>query len=276
MCATETIRPQSDNQAVRLPPAPAFVRVFRSVSALLLREMVTRYGRSPGGYLWALLEPIGGIILLSIGFSLVIHHPPLGNSFLLFYATGFLPFTLYQTVSVTVARSIEFSRSLMSYPVVSWIDAVIARLILNALTGLLITFITTVGIIAITHENVVLRPLALIEALGLAILLGFGIGLVNCFLMGMFPVWAMVWSIITKPLFIASGIILLYEHLSDSVRQILWYNPLIHIISMMRRALYPTYYPEDLAVGYTLFVSLSLIAMGLFLMRYWHRHILSR
>ena len=36
---------------------------LRCVIALMLREMATTYGRSPGGYLWVMLEPIAGIAL---------------------------------------------------------------------------------------------------------------------------------------------------------------------------------------------------------------------
>ena len=31
---------------------------FRAIGALILREMATSYGRSPGGYIWAILEPV--------------------------------------------------------------------------------------------------------------------------------------------------------------------------------------------------------------------------
>ena len=34
------------------------VRSFRVFAALMLREMITRYGRSFGGYLWAVIEPM--------------------------------------------------------------------------------------------------------------------------------------------------------------------------------------------------------------------------
>ncbi|MDJ0823602.1 MAG: sugar ABC transporter permease, partial [Paracoccaceae bacterium] len=44
-----------------LPPRPAYRRrrfaTARAVMALMLREMSTSFGRSPGGYLWAILEP---------------------------------------------------------------------------------------------------------------------------------------------------------------------------------------------------------------------------
>lgn len=89
----------------------SYVRRFattRTIMALLLREMTTRYGRSPGGYVWALLEPIGAIMIFAVGFSLLFKNPPLGSSFILFFATGFLPFNLYQNISVMVARALVF------------------------------------------------------------------------------------------------------------------------------------------------------------------------
>ena len=284
MSAAQTIPDPAPAPAVRgiapkaasLPPASPARRFLRSVVAPLLGEMETCYGRSPGGYLWAVLEPLGGILLLSVGFSLVIHRPPLGSSFLLFYATGYMVFQLYQTVSTAVARSISFSRALLSYPAVSWFDAVVARLVLNSITGLVVTFTTISTILFVPGDPVSVRPVPLVEAMVLAIALGAGVGLVNCFLIGMLPVWALVWSILTRPLFIASGVILLYEKLSDTTQSILWWNPLIHIIGIMRTAFYPTYQPEDLARPYVIGVSLVLSLAGLFLLRRWNRQILDR
>lgn len=33
---------------------------FRTVMAMVLREMTATYGRTPGGYIWAIIEPVGG------------------------------------------------------------------------------------------------------------------------------------------------------------------------------------------------------------------------
>ncbi|MCX7288621.1 MAG: hypothetical protein NTW20_13985 [Rhodobacterales bacterium] len=83
-------------QQGRQPQRPAQgargFRTSRSVVALMLREMSTTYGRSPGGYLWVILEPVGGIALLSLvlTFGLRVKSPGLGINFPLFYATGVL------------------------------------------------------------------------------------------------------------------------------------------------------------------------------------------
>ena len=48
------------------------------------REVQATYAHIPGGLLWAYLEPIFTVALLSFGFALVLRSPPLGQSFALF------------------------------------------------------------------------------------------------------------------------------------------------------------------------------------------------
>ena len=81
----------------------------RTVVALILREMATTYGRSAGGYIWAILEPVLGVALLSAVFSMALQHPGLGTNFPLFYATGFLPFAMFNDVANKVARDMVVS-----------------------------------------------------------------------------------------------------------------------------------------------------------------------
>lgn len=248
----------------------------RVIVALILREMSTRYGKSPGGYAWAILEPLGAITILSFGFSLMLRSPSLGNSFLLFYASGYLPFNLYQTLSLTLARSISFSRPLLMYPVVTWTDAILARLILNLLTGLLVAYILITAIMAITDTRTVLDIGPMIGSMALAALMGLGIGALNCALGGLYPTYDIIWSIATRPLFIISGILFVYEDLPRSVQQILWYNPLIHVTGKMRAGVFSNYDASYVSNTYVLVVSLVCLFLGLLLLGRYHRDILNR
>ncbi|MDK3074553.1 ABC transporter permease [Sedimentitalea sp. JM2-8] len=242
----------------------------------MLREMSTRYGRTPGGYIWGILEPLAAILFLSVGFSLVLRTPALGTSFLLFYTSGYLPFHLYQSVSNMVAASVRFSKPLLKYPAVTWLDAVLARFLLNGLTGILITAILTAGILTVIDSRTMLDLPPIIEAMSLALLLGLGVGVLNCALSGLYPLWEVIWSILTRPLFLASGIIYLFESLPQLAQDILWYNPLVHIVGLMRTGFYPTYTAAHVSPLYVLSVSLILLTMGLLLMGRYHREILNR
>lgn len=249
---------------------------LRSISALILREMATRYGNSPGGYIWAILDPLGAIVILSFGFSLLLRSPSLGTSFILFFAAGYLPLNLYQTSSGVVATAISFSRPLLKFPSVSWMDALLARYILNALTGLLVCYLLIAGILFAIDYRSPLDYGPLIRALGLALTLGFGIGTLNCVLIGLYPVWGHIWNILTRPLFIVSGVFFIYEDLGQAAKAILWYNPLFHITGLMRSGVFTTYNPTYINELYVLGISLILSLLGLILMRRYHRDILNK
>ncbi|CUH89360.1 Polysialic acid transport protein KpsM [Phaeobacter sp. CECT 5382] len=249
---------------------------LRTVSALILREMSTRYGRTPGGFFWSILEPLAAILFLSIGFSLVIRTPELGTIFLLFYATGYMPFDIYQSISNTTARAIGFSKPLLKSPAVTWLDAILARFALNSLTGILVTILLIGGILIAIDNRTTIDMAPAVLATGLAMLLGLGVGTLNCVLSGLFPLWSIIWSVITRPLFLASGIFFLYDSMPPFAQGLLWYNPLVHIVGMMRTGFYPTYTASYVDVTYVLIVSLSLLTLGLILMGRFHRTILNR
>lgn len=247
---------------------------LRTVMALILREMTSTYGRSPGGYLWAILEPAAGIAVLSVVFSLALRSPPLGNNFPLFYATGLLPFMMFTSTSTKIAQSLSYSRQLLAYPRVTIVDAILARLILNVLTELLLTYLVLSGLLLIFDTNSTLVLSSALLSLTMAIALGLGMGILNCFLFSQFRLWQSVWGIITRPLVIVSGVIFLPDMFPPDIRDYLWYNPLIHVTGEMRYAFFHSYHATYVTPAYVFAVSLITGVVGfLFLWRY-HRDIL--
>ena len=101
------------------------------------------------------------------------------------------------------------------------------------------------------------------------------VGTVNCALIGLFPLWDVAWSIITRPLFLASGIFYIYEDLPPLAREILWYNPVMHIIGLTRTGFFSIYSATYASPAYVLFVSLILLTLGLILLGRYHREILN-
>ncbi len=75
-------------QRITKAQRPRGFRSLRTVSALVLREMSTTYGRSAIGYLWAFIEPTAGLVLLTLVMSIIVVAPPIGTSFALFYASA--------------------------------------------------------------------------------------------------------------------------------------------------------------------------------------------
>ncbi|MEP1962419.1 ABC transporter permease [Tateyamaria sp.] len=249
---------------------------LRTVAALMLREMATRYGAKPGGYAWAIFEPLGTLFILSLAFSLLLRSPSLGESFILFYATGYLPFNLFNGTAGMLTAAIAFSKSLLKYPAVGWIDALLARFILNALTLLLISYVLLVAILWFTGTRTVIDMPPVIGAFVMAMALGFGIGTFNCAMRGLFPVYGTVWTMLTRPLLIVSAVLYIMEDLPNGAQQVLWYNPLAHITGLARTGFYPVYNPDYINPAYVMAWALIPMAMGLLLLRKHHLAILNR
>jgi capsular polysaccharide transport system permease protein len=246
----------------------------RTVLALMLREMTTTYGRSPGGYVWAILEPVAGIAVLSIAFSVAMRSPPLGNNFVLFYATGLLPFSMFLTISSKIAQSLSYSKQLLAYPRVTIMDAILARLILNAMTQLLVAYLVLTGILLVFDTDNRLVFTSALLAFAMAIAGGTGLGILNCFLFSQFPLWQNFWTIATRPLFIVSGVIFLPEMFPPNIRDILWYNPFLHVTGEMRYAFYHSYQAAYVSPVYVFFFALVTGVIGLLFLWRHHRNIL--
>lgn len=261
---------------VRLPAASVPWQSARTIFSLILREMGTTYGRSPGGYVWAILEPIGMIVVLSLAFSLIVRTPSLGNSFILFYATGYLPFSLFGAISGKTASALNFSRALLAYPNVTWLDAILSRFTLEFLTGVTVFCILMTGILMTASTYVILDFAPIIIGMVLVAMIGLGVGMINCLLFGLFPIWKSMWGIISRPLFIASGVFFILEDMPPLVQDILWWNPLMHATGLVRTGFYPTYHATYLSLPYTFGIALISICVGLLFLRAYHKTLLER
>ncbi|MEY1557961.1 ABC transporter permease [Yoonia sp. R2331] len=261
-------------------PQPKLARprfqAARTIMALILREMGSTYGASPGGYVWAVLQPVGMVMFLSLGFSLVVRAPSLGTSFILFYATAYLPFSLYGDVAAKTGNTLRYARALLAYPSVNWIDAILARFILNVLTNCTVYCLVMTGILMFVDSHTILDVGPVLIAISLSALLGLGVGLCNAVLIGLYPIWQNIWGIVTRPLILASGIFYIYEDLPQAAQSILWWNPLMHMSAAAREGYFPTYNPQFVSLAYAYGLALVLIFLGLVFMRSQHTAILEQ
>ena len=248
----------------------------RTVFALVLREMATTYGRSPGGYIWAILEPAAGILLLTLVFSIAFRAPPLGVNFPIFYASGLVPFMLFLNVSNKMATALLFSKPLLAYPTVTFIDALTARFLVNVMTQAMVAYAIYAFILLAYETRTIIDLPKVLQAFVLSSILAGGIGIMNCYLFSRFPVWQQVWMIITRPLFLISGIFFIFEAIPQPYRDYLWYNPLIHVIGISRSGFYSNYRADYASSLYVLGLGLGLALLGLILLKRHYRDLIER
>lgn len=98
--------------------------------------------------------------------------------------------------------------------------------------------------------------------------------MMNCLLNGVVQIWSSIWSIVTAPLFFASGVFFLYEDMPEFAQDILWWNPILHAVGEMRRGFYPTYEASYVSLSYGYGLSAMLILLGLIFLRRHHKLVL--
>ncbi len=268
---------QADIPAAQLPKTP-HRRSFaagRAIIALMLREMSTTYGRSPGGYVWAVLEPVAGIALLTFAFSLLFAHPPIGNSFAMFYATGVLTFTMFNDLHNKVSQALLYSKALLAYPNVTFLDALLARLLLNTITQLLVCYIVFGGAMFLYEGWMRIDLGTIVMTFALTALLAFGVGTLNSFIYMKIPVWQQLWSVMMRPMFLISGAMMLYTAIPQPYRDWLWWNPLVHLTGLMRRGFYEGYDAEYASPLYVLMVAMVCLTLGLLFLKRHYRDMLA-
>jgi capsular polysaccharide transport system permease protein len=250
-----------------------FVQTLRVFAALMVREMITRYGRSWGGYIWAIIEPMSVILMLTLLFAQILDRPIYGDSFLVFFATGYLPFYFFMNISGQVSGGIAVNRELLQLPMVKPIDVLFARFVLGYLTLLIVSaIIFYVAALTIRH-GISFDPVSLLAGFTSAALLGLGVGCLNAFIFAILPVWRQVWGVLSAPLLIISGVFYPLDSLPVQIQNILVWNPVVHAIGRTRAAFYPSYRDDYVDLPYVLVIALATFLLALyFLLR--HRTIL--
>lgn len=239
------------------------MRKLRVIHALMLREMITRYGTSKLGYVWALLEPVAIIAVLTVLFSQVSHTPALGTSFPLFFASGYVAFHWFHDISTVVARSAHVNRPLFLFPMVTPLDTVVARFVLQVLTAMAVGVIVMGGVLYLAPDRVVLSPSSILGAFGMASALGLSVGLFNVWAMALSRSWEIGWSLVSRPLLFISCVFYSFWSVPAALRELLWWNPLVHIVALFRAGFYPAQDSSHVEPPYVLALAAAFALTGL-------------
>lgn len=271
--STPELRPVQASVSGRMLPRYS---TLRTITALSLRELTTSNGDTAGGYLWSVISPVVSIVGLAMVFSAGFRVPPLGDNFAIFYATGMLPFFMFRSVCARVEFAIQSSRNLLNFPRVTLFDVILSKFIMAVLTQAVAAVLVFSFILYFYDTDTTFRVLEILKAFTTAALLGLGIGLMNCAVKTKFPLWDMVWSFVSRPLVIISGIIILVETLPRPYSEWLLWNPLVHITGRVREAFYVDYVGSYADLRFPLEIALVTTFIGLAGIRLFSRELLDK
>jgi len=121
----------------------------RNIHALMIRDLMARYGRDNIGFIWFVVEPI----LLSVGITCVWLLAGLGQKegvkVVELVLTGYLPLTLWRHLTNPILQIFRASGTLLHHRRISLFDLVLARLLLEFL-GATVALLLFFGALAMT------------------------------------------------------------------------------------------------------------------------------
>lgn len=213
------------------PAARVQVRVLR---ALMLREIIARYGRDNIGFLWQFVEPM----ILCVGVMIVwtalrMHHHQ-GVTLVAFVLTGYMPLTLWRHMCNNGMKLLRRNVSLLYHRRITPLDILLAKMALEFLsTTLAFAFIATV----LVAFDAIEPPSDLRPVLAGWLLMGwfsFGAGA----LVAALSEWSELTDKFYPPLqyllLPLCGVFFMLEWLPSRARDFFYWVPLVHSYELIR------------------------------------------
>lgn len=236
----------------------------RVLWALLLREMLTRYGRHNIGFLWLFVEPM----LFTIGITTLwtatkaVHGSDLPIA--AFALTGYSTVLLWRNMPGRCIGAIKPNLSLMYHRHVKVLDVLVARLLLEA-AGATISFIT-LGLLFICLEWIKAPEDVAKVIFGWLLLAWFGsaLALLLAGLAEDYEIIDKLWHPTSYLLFPLSGAAFLVDILPVAAQKVVLLLPMVHATEYVRDGFFGSKFTAHYDLGYLAICSsvMTLIALA--------------
>jgi capsular polysaccharide transport system permease protein len=245
----------------------------RVVWALMLRETKTLFGKHKLGYLWVVINAAFQVGVFWAIREVAGFQPPHGMSTPVFLLGGFIPWFIFSNGVSDGMSAIWANRSLLTYPQVFPLDPLIARIWLQSAVQTLVFIILLCVAWGMGQHVAIANPHAILVALFLALLLGFGGGAICSALNLMWPTTSQLVPMLMRVLFFTSGLFFSVVDLPAAAQKILFFNPVTHIIEYLRYGFVDGYGVHYISLPYAFSFALLLLVVGLLLERYSRRYL---
>ena len=258
-----SVRMSDTNSRVH-PVADALSIQSRVINALILREAHTRYGQHKIGFLWALVEPALMVAVFVLVLVFMRSSTVSGMPQVPFIICGIVPFFLFRNTMSQMQGSIATNRSLLGFPQVTTFDVLIARGLLEVAV-MLCVFVFLLSVSHLTGYAInIERPLDVLSACLAMALIGLGGGFLFASLLPLIPSMRQITTMaLGRPLFLTSGLFFTADSLPHAARDLMLYNPLLHVLELLRSAFFVEFESEHGSWGYVLSWAIGLLAAGL-------------
>jgi capsular polysaccharide transport system permease protein len=241
----------------------------RIVHALMLREMLTRFGRENLGFFWLMGEPLILTLGVIVLWSITNVHASEGGEYgpVPLALTGYTLVTLWRHILSRSVFCFRHNAGLMFHRNVHYIDTLVARSLLE-IGGTGLSFLTAyVPLLLFGYVPPLSDPLLVIGGWLFMGWIAFGVGLILAGLSEFSDVaerFVQPLMYITLPL---TGLFYMVSWLPDRAQKVVLYSPLVHSMEMLREGVSGTDVDAIWSFNYLINCCLVLTGVGLLVVR---------
>lgn len=239
----------------------------RVIAALLMREILTRYGRHNIGFLWLFVEPMMFTLGVAALWTFAGAHHGSSLPIVAFALTGYSSVLVWRNMPGRLCGSIEPNLALMYHRNVKVMDIFISRLLLEG-AGATISFIILGIIFAVAGW--MKPPEDILKVMqGWFMLIWFGASLAT--LVGAWSarseVVEKIWHPAAYLLFPLSGAAFMVDWLPPAAQQAVLFLPMVHGVELLREGYFGSAVHAHYDIAYMALICLCLSLLGLALLR---------
>lgn len=245
----------------------------RVLKALVLRELMTRFGRTHGGFLWLILEPLILTTLIIIWWSIAFGSTKQGVAIVPLALSGYSLITLWRHIVSRFIHCFRHNASLMFHRNVKPMDTILGRFFLETTGALISFFIAYTFLYFFDQIGPIYDIFLLLAGWYLLALLSFSVALSIAALCELWePAEKFVQPIlyVTLPL---TGLFFMVSWLPSDYRSLALTSPLVHTFEMFRGGLIGPSVQVYFYTDYVAYCIVFLAAFGFLLMRKAEAHI---
>lgn len=240
----------------------------RVIHALLLRELITRFGRRNVGVLWLIAEPMLFTVVIMAFWTLSGMRRAGSMPVAAFAITGYSSVLMWRNTVSHCLHAIEGNSNLLYHRNVQLLDVFVARILIEVggATGSFI--VLTLGFAA---ARVIQLPEDPLKVVGAWLMLGW-FGGALALLVGAATAFgdivARLWSPLSYILFPLSGAAFMVAWLPPTTRTAVLMLPMVHCVELLREGFFGMTTRMYHDMGYVATINLTLTFAGLALLRY--------
>jgi capsular polysaccharide transport system permease protein len=236
--------------------------------ALVVRELMTRFGGTWYGAFWAVLEPFGHVAFMMVVFGVLRNRIVPGIDYPVFVIIGLIPFFMMRNIVFRLMEGIDANRGLLEYRQVKPIDALIARAMIEIALYAVIFALALLTLGMFGESVLPARPLEFISLWSALIAMGFALGLFFATATNEFPAARGFINIAFMPIYLMSGIIYPVRGFPQWMLEWVMWNPMVHVIELLRSDFFTNYkIDQNISLQFVLGFTLIALAVSLSLYR---------